>query len=120
MKGSPLERLKRIFEMQIEHYDVEAVHGCILSNLGQEMAEQHEGFRERLEQVFKRIEQYYADVFEQAKEVGELPSDTDSSKLAEFLFTLSEGSLLMAKVKKSKEPLKYILEQFNRLTEGVK
>ncbi|NPV89700.1 MAG: TetR family transcriptional regulator [Firmicutes bacterium] len=116
--GSPLERMRRVFEMQIEQYDVEAVHSCILTKLGQEMAEQHEGFREKLEQVFKRIVQCYADVFEQAKEAGELPDGTDSMKLAEFLFAVSEGSVMLAKLKKSKEPLKNFLEQFNRLTEG--
>lgn len=118
--GSPLKSMEQFFRTTIERYDVEIFnYSCILGNLGQELAEQHEGFRRRLEVVFGQTEQFFADLFEEAKAQKELGAHVDTLKLAEFLFSYWEGSILSAKVKKSKEPLLHFLEFYFSLIQSM-
>ncbi len=111
-QGTPLEKIKNFFNTVIEHYDLEACHSCIIGNLGQELAEQHEGYRQKLAQIFINTEQYFVKLFEEAKTVGELAENFDSNKLAEFFFTAWEGAILSAKVKNSKQPMTNFIELF--------
>jgi len=109
-RGTPLNKIKAFFQYAVDQYDIKADHGCILGNLGQELAQQHPGYRQRLAQVFSDTEQYFARLFEEAKSNGELPKKVDSLKLAEFVFTSWEGAILSAKVKKSKRSLENFLQ----------
>jgi TetR/AcrR family transcriptional repressor of nem operon len=109
-RGTPLNKIKAFFQYTVDQYDIEADYGCILGNLGQELAQQHPGYRQRLAQIFSDTELYFARLFEDAKSNGELSKKLDNIKLAEFLFTSWEGAVLCAKVKKSKRPLENFLQ----------
>jgi len=103
----PLERVKRSFEAisaTFEEHDCS--QGCLLGNLGQEMAGQFENVRQRLEESLQKWSSGIASLLVQAQQEKALPADMDADMLAENLISSFQGALLYAKVKKSPEPLR--------------
>ncbi|NGM86489.1 TetR family transcriptional regulator [Parapusillimonas sp. SGNA-6] len=103
---SPLARLKRFVaeaEAGMARYDYR--RGCLVGNLGQELAGLNEAFRERLEQVLRSWEAQTAACLRQAQEAGELASGADAGQLAEFFWIGWEGAILRAKLTRSAEPM---------------
>src|SRR4051794_28666706 len=63
----PLSRLRRWFEMAcLRHQSLGYRRGCLFGNLGQEMADQSEVFRTRLEQVLSEYRARFARCFREA------------------------------------------------------
>lgn len=85
---------------------------CLLGNMGQELAGQHEGFRQVVHQHFAELEQQVANVFEQAKTEGSLTEDADSQLLAQLLFSGWEGGIIRAKLAGSTQNLNHFIEHF--------
>lgn len=113
---TPLARLQRYFEDKCQEFEsLQYREGCLLGNLGQEMADQNETFRARLQEVFAGWRDRFADCFKQAQEVGEISSQWDARELAEYCLNSWEGALLQMKITKSVIPL----EAFMRLTFGI-
>ena len=70
---SPLSRLRAYFESIIVQLEGNGCrNGCLVGNLSQEMADQSEVFRSRLEQIFDRWVDRYADCLSQAQKAGEI------------------------------------------------
>ncbi|MDB5349800.1 MAG: transcriptional regulator [Planctomycetota bacterium] len=106
----PLGRLRAYFESIIDRLDsIECRNGCLVGNLSQEMADQSEVFRARLEEIFECWVDRYADCLAQAQEAGEIPSDLDVRELAEFLLNSWQGAILRAKTARSSAPLHIFL-----------
>lgn len=116
-KGTPLEKIKKFFQRTIENYDLEAVHSCIIGNLGQELAEQHEGYRKKLNQIYTATEKYFENLLLQARKISEIKNDVDCSKMASFLFSSWEGAILSSKIKKTKQPLIDCVDIFLKIVE---
>ncbi len=107
---NPLERLRRYFEAAVGRLESRACrNGCLVGNLSQEMADQSEAFRARLEQIFEGWVDRYADCLEQAQRAGEIPAHLDPRELAEFWLNGWQGAVLRAKTGKNTAPLRTFL-----------
>jgi TetR/AcrR family transcriptional repressor of nem operon len=102
----PLTRVRRYLESRIDAIqNSRCRRGCLIGNLGQELASQSEKFRRRIQDVFSTWQGLFQACFEEAKREGALAPDTDCRLLADFLLTGWEGAVLRAKVMKSGQPL---------------
>lgn len=107
----PLARLRTYFESSLSMMTKnECKRGCLLGDLGQELATQSETFRKRLEQVFDDWKAEIAGCLKKARAAGELGKSADPVQLADFIVSGWEGAILRAKVKHSVDPLKQFLE----------
>jgi TetR/AcrR family transcriptional repressor of nem operon len=83
---------------------IQRAHGCVggcpLGNLAAELADSHEGFRERLTQSFDQWRACLADALHRAQAEGALAAAADPGRLARFLLAGIEGAILLAKVGK--------------------
>jgi TetR/AcrR family transcriptional repressor of nem operon len=86
--------------------------GSPFGNLATEMADLHEGFRERLVQVFDRWASQLEALFWEAR--PQLAPDVDTRRLARFLIATLEGALMMSKVNRDAEMLRAIAEDLKR------
>jgi len=112
----PLERVKKSFEVLIERFEIDdCSQGCLIGNLGQEMADHFESVRQRLEKSLQMWTGGISTLLLQAQQAKAIPADLDAEMLAENLISSFQGALLRAKVKKSSQPLKdYIHLYFDR------
>lgn len=106
-KSPPLTRLRRFLEDAADHTETsQCKKGCLIGNLGQELASQSEKFRKRIDEVFRGWQEKVAAVLSEAKARGELGRSADPARLAEFVFMGWEGALLRSKVMKSARPMR--------------
>jgi TetR/AcrR family transcriptional regulator, transcriptional repressor for nem operon len=80
--------------------------GCLVANLGQELADQNEEFRLRLAGVFRSWTRHFERCLRDAQGAGEIPGDSSPELLAEVFISGFEGALLVSKVMKSSAPLR--------------
>ena len=109
---SPLQRLAN-FTVNAKNGMVkfDFKRGCLIGNLGQELAALDTQFRERLEGVLLSWEKRVADCLREAIEVGELAPDQDPQALSRFFWVGWEGAILRSKLMRSLEPI----EQFTAI-----
>ena len=110
---SPLERLWAFAKEAIggmTRFDFK--RGCLIGNLGQEMATLQEDFRLSLLDVIQdwriRIER----CIEEAKHAGEINTTVSSQNLAIFFWSAWEGAVLCSKLERSAQPLKIVSDLF--------
>lgn len=109
----PLARLQAFIEdatQGIQRYEYR--RGCLVGNLGQEMASLDEGFREQLSAVFGSWESSVKGLLEKAVDTGELPPNTDCEALAKFFWMGWEGAILRARLERNSQPLEIFSQQF--------
>jgi TetR/AcrR family transcriptional repressor of nem operon len=103
---TPLNRLRVYLETGLTRLTHnQCTRGCLLGNLGQELADQNERLRTRLDEIFRAWKGQLAACIEEAKATGELSQDLDSGVLAGFILSGLEGAMLRAKVMKSPKPM---------------
>lgn len=103
---SPLNRLRAFVEdakRGMHKYGYR--RGCLIGNLGQELASLDDAFRQQLEAVLRSWECRVAACLQQAKAAGELPPDSDPEGLSRFFWIGWEGAVLRAKLTRNAEPL---------------
>jgi len=106
----PLDRLRNYFEAIFERLESDQCRkGCLVGNLSQEMADQSEVFRVRLEEIFESWVDRYAECLRQAQAAGEIGPDLDVRELAEFWLNGWQGAILRAKTMRSTAPLRTFL-----------
>jgi TetR/AcrR family transcriptional repressor of nem operon len=108
---SPLSRIKSYFENKLSEY--ESLHyreGCLLGNLSQEMADQNERFRVRLQVVMTQWRDRVAQCVQEAQAAGEISSRWQAHDLAEYCLNSWEGALLQMKLTKTDKPLKAFMK----------
>ena len=104
---SPLERLRRLSLSTCERLESQQCrNGCLVGNLSQEMADQNEVFRVKLEEIFMDWGERFALCIRQAQAVGEISEHIDSRELADFWLNAWQGSILRAKTLRSTAPLR--------------
>jgi TetR/AcrR family transcriptional regulator, transcriptional repressor for nem operon len=79
--------------------------GCLIGNLGQELASLDDAFREQLEAVLMAWERRVQGCLQQAIDVGELAPDSDAAAISRFFWIGWEGAVLRAKLTRNAEPL---------------
>lgn len=103
---SPLQRLAN-FTVNAKNGMVkfDFRRGCLIGNLGQELAALDTQFRERLEGVLLSWEKRVADCLREAIDVGELAQDQDPQALSRFFWVGWEGAILRSKLMRSLQPI---------------
>ena len=86
--------------------------GCLIGNLGQELASLDEPFREQLEAVLTSWERRVEGCLRQAIDAGELASDSDAAAISRFFWIGWEGAVLRAKLTRNAEPLNQFASMF--------
>lgn len=109
----PLSRLHHFIDdarvgMQRHAY----ARGCLVGNLGQELASLPASFRAQLEAVFQDWQARVARCLQEARDRGDLASTHDCARLAHFFWIGWEGAVLRAKLTRSAEPLDVYAQGF--------
>lgn len=86
--------------------------GCLVGNLGQEVTQLPEAFRESLEAILLSWQQRLALCLEAAKAEGELAPDTDCAHWAAFFWIGWEGAVLRARLVRGHAPLDCFIQGF--------
>ncbi|MEN8196272.1 MAG: TetR family transcriptional regulator C-terminal domain-containing protein [Pseudomonadota bacterium] len=117
---APLARLRGFFEGVTAMFEADGCWGgCMVGNLGQELADQNEVFRKRMVEALVGWRRDFATCLTEAREQGELPDHLDPADLADFMLDSWEGAVLRMKVTKSIEPLnRYIGYMFGTILKG--
>lgn len=115
---SPLQRLRNFVEdakqgMAKHHFR----RGCLVGNLGQEMAVLPESFRRQLADVFQDWQQRTERCLKEAQQSGEIDSTLDCTELASFFWIGWEGAVLRAKLEHQPFALDTFAGGFFRLLE---
>jgi len=86
--------------------------GCLIGNLGQEMAALPESFRAHLQDTFEDWQRRLAACLGQAQQAGELRRDADTAQLAAFFWIGWEGAVLRARLERGTAPLDTFAQGF--------
>lgn len=86
--------------------------GCLVGNLGQEVAPSHPQLRDQLEGVFIDWQQRVARCLQEAQEAGQISHDIDCQAWSEFFWIGWEGAILRAKLSQSLAPIDLFAELF--------
>lgn len=110
---SPLTRLQSFVSEACEGMGRHKFQrGCLVGNVGQEMAALDDEFRQQLESVLKLWEVQTARCLKEAQEAGELSPSYDADRLAEFFWIGWEGAILRAKLTRSPRPMQVFSEEY--------
>jgi TetR/AcrR family transcriptional regulator, transcriptional repressor for nem operon len=90
------------------------VGGCPIGNLATELADAHEGFRQRLSDGFERWRQCLAAALTRAQALGALAPDVEPTALARFLVAGIEGAILLTKVQKDIRVMEHCVTELRR------
>ena len=90
--GAPLDIISLSFDCSGENVSQEDLEiGCPMTNLGQEMSFEDEGFRMRINSVFDNWCNQIADLLRQGQNEGTVKQDIDALKMARFLVSSFQG-----------------------------
>ena len=108
---SPLLRMQSFFEQgALRACEGDYKLGCFFGNMGQEMSDSNEAIRHKVREILIRNTQLFADVLEQAKEMGEISESAQTDVIAEFILNAWEGALIRMKTSRSRESLDVFLK----------
>jgi len=106
----PLDRIRNYCELIFEKLESDQCRkGCLVGNLSQEMADQNEVFRAKLEEIFESWVDRYARCLLEAQQAGDIAAELDVHELAEFWLNSWQGAVLRAKTMRSTAPLRTFL-----------
>jgi TetR/AcrR family transcriptional repressor of nem operon len=109
--ATPLARLRLFLEKGLERLtDHECTVGCLIGDLGQELAAQNEGLRSRLDAVLLAWRERFAVCLREAQQAGELSPSLDPQVVAGFILSGWEGAVLRAKVNRSPQPVREFID----------
>jgi len=98
---SPVEQINQFLDRVLDNQrQRNCVGGCPMGNLASELSDVHEGFRQRLAQVFALWRETLERALERGQADGSLRRDFEPAPLAQFLVAGLEGAILMTKVTK--------------------
>jgi TetR/AcrR family transcriptional repressor of nem operon len=96
---SPLQRLRNFVQDARQGMAKHGFRrGCLVGNLGQEMAVLPESFRRQLADVFQDWQQRTERCLKEARQAGEIDAALDCAHLAAFFWIGWEGAVLRAKL----------------------
>lgn len=106
----PLERVRRFFELTQRSYRKEGYLGCLLGGLGQELSGVSDVFRRKIEGCLSYIADRIAVCLEQARERGDIRTDSDTRRMASLLVDCWEGAALRSRLRGNAAPLAAMLD----------
>ena len=110
---APLERLRAFVadaQAGMEKYDYR--RGCLIGNLGQEMAALPESYRDRLGSVFATWQASLARCLREAQSAGAISPEADCEQLSAFFWIGWEGAVLRAKLERNPGALEIFSKAF--------
>ena len=107
---SPLDRVRRFFELSRDKYREDGYLGCMLGGLGQELSGVSPVFQEKIEACFGIIAGRIADCMEEALSKGHLPAGADPRQLANLMVDCWEGAALRSRLRRDAAPLETMLD----------
>ena len=108
---TPLNRIRNFLESGLARVTQNhCTRGCLIGNLGQELADRNEGFRSRIDEIFASWKARFAACLREAQGAGELGAGIDPDVMAGFILSGWEGAILRAKVTKSPQPMRDFIE----------
>jgi TetR/AcrR family transcriptional repressor of nem operon len=97
--ADPIEQIHGFLDRLVEsHRKRNCVGGCPMGNLASELSDVHEGFRQRLAEIFEHWRVKVEGALERGRASGRLRADLDVGGAAGFVVASLEGAILMAKV----------------------
>jgi TetR/AcrR family transcriptional repressor of nem operon len=111
---TPLQRVRRFFELSEEKYRDEGYLGCLLGGLGQELSGISDVFRRKVEGCFTAIAVRIAACLDGAVTAGELAPRTDTRAMADLLINCWEGAALRCRLRRDPQPLRDMLDFYFR------
>jgi len=87
------------------------VGGCPMGNLASELSDVHEGFRQRLAEIFVHWRIRLAEALARGQSRGRLQAGFDPAAGAQFLVAALEGAILIAKVTKDISVMERCVEE---------
>lgn len=115
---SPLRRLRNFVEDARQGMAKHGFRrGCLVGNLGQEMAVLPESFRHQLADVFQDWQQRTERCLKEARQSGEIDPTLDCAQLASFFWIGWEGAVLRAKLEQQPAALDIFANGFFTLLE---
>ncbi len=104
--NTPIARLKEFVENAkhgMTKFDFR--RGCLIGNLGQELASLDNEFREQLEAVLVSWEDRVAACLQEAVQAGEIAAGSDALALSKFFWIGWEGAILRSKLTRTLAPI---------------
>lgn len=115
-----VDRLRAYFDAGFDNMtSCDCTRGCLIGNLGQELAGQNEMFRVRLDKVFSAWEKRFEHCIAEAQAAGDIGPGIDPSDAASILLSGWEGAILRSKVVKSTDPMERFVRVFFSQCLGV-
>ncbi len=102
----PLDRLEKYIDANITHMgENRSKNGCLFGNFAVEASDSSEVLRIRVVEIFAEIQKCVAYCLDAAIEAGELPEQTNSGELAQFILSSLQGAILLAKAQRNLAPV---------------
>lgn len=109
----PIDRLTLFIDTLVAlQRERNAGHGSPFGNLAGELADAHEGFRARLDEVFERWARQLESLFAELR--GQLREGTEPARLARFIIAALEGGMMMTRVGRNVAVMEGIGEDLKR------
>lgn len=108
--GSPLARLKSLFETwKVQFFEEESL-GCLAGNLGQELANNGGAVQATLAGVINELQSFYVSAIRAIQEAGEISGDLDAESTGAFLYDGWQGAMIRAKATGSSRPFEQFID----------
>ncbi|MBV9564247.1 MAG: TetR family transcriptional regulator C-terminal domain-containing protein [Bradyrhizobium sp.] len=99
---APLDRIARHFRsIGQDHKQQKFALGCLIGNLGLEMADAGEDARAKLRQILRHWASLLSDCLRQAQAAGDLDRKADVQEIAAALVDAWEGAVMRAKIERT-------------------
>ena len=99
---APLDRIVRHFRsIGQDHKQEKFALGCLIGNLGLEMADAGEDAQNKLRQILKRWASLLSDCLRQAQAANDLDRKADVQEIAAAIIDAWEGAVMRAKIERS-------------------
>ncbi len=96
-EGSPVENIRIFFETIVNTPSERKTRGCLISNTVVELAPHDEQVAETVKVILDKIQTAFLNCLNKAVELGELPEDTNTKVLSQFLATSTHGLIVTGK-----------------------
>ena len=108
--GSPLVRLKSLFETWKMQFFEEESRGCLAGNLCQELANNGGTVQATLAGVMDELKSFYVSAVRAIQEAEEISGDLDAESTGAFLFDGWQGAMIRAKATSSPRPFEQFID----------
>ncbi|OWT63945.1 TetR/AcrR family transcriptional regulator [Candidimonas nitroreducens] len=115
----PLDRVQDFAAQAIAGMEkFEFRRGCLVGNLGQELASMDNHIASLLNEIMQSWEDVLAQCLQEGVDCGDISKSVDVRRQAQFFFIGWQGAVLRSKLRKSSEPLSLFVDVFLAATQS--